>query len=170
MLKAASVYPTYQLVVAGAPGIEASYYEPFLREYKVDIVFGQTYDLLSKATMAIVTSGTATLETALFGVPQVVCYKTPVPKLIRFAFNHIIKCKYISLVNLIADEEVVPELMADRFSVKEIRKELRRLQPRKKARERMLQGYERVRQALGDRKTPEEAARIMVSLLRRGEC
>ena len=170
MLKAASVYPTYQLVVAGAPGIEASYYEPFLREYKVDIVFGQTYDLLSKATMAIVTSGTATLETALFGVPQVVCYKTPVPKLIRFAFNHIIKCKYISLVNLIADEEVVPELMADRFSVKEIRKELRRLQPHKKARERMLQGYERVRQALGDRKAPEEAARIMVSLLRKAEC
>lgn len=167
MLKATSVYQSYDIVVAGAPGIEESYYQQFIQGYRVQVVFGQTFELLSKATMAVVTSGTATLETALFGVPQVVCYKTPLPKLIRFAFNHIIQCKYISLVNLIADEEVVPELMADRFSVKEIRKELRRLQPGKKSRERMLEGYARVKNALGDHRAPEEAARIMVGLLRK---
>jgi lipid-A-disaccharide synthase len=77
----------------------------------VSKVDNDTYSLLSHATAALVTSGTATLETALFGVPQVVCYKTPVPHLIRFAFNHIIRCRYISLVNLIADREVVQELL-----------------------------------------------------------
>ena len=165
MLKATSVYRGYRIVVAGAPGIEPSYYEPFMKDYSAEIVFGKTYELLSQATMAVVTSGTATLETALFGVPQVVCYKTPVPHLIRFAFNHIIHCKYISLVNLIADEEVVPELLADRFSVKNIRKQLRRITPGKKGRREMLAGYERVRQALGNRRAPEEAARLMVRLL-----
>ena len=165
MLKAVSVYRGYRIVVAGAPGIEPSYYEPFMKDYSAEIVFGQTYELLSQATMAVVTSGTATLETALFNVPQVVCYKTPVPHLIRFAFNHIIHCKYISLVNLIADEEVVPELLADRFSVKNIRKQLRRITPGKKGRREMLAGYERVRQALGNRRAPEEAARLMVRLL-----
>ena len=165
MLKATSVYRGYRIVVAGAPGIEPSYYEPFMKDYSAEIVFGKTYELLSEATMAVVTSGTATLETALFGVPQVVCYKTPVPKLIRFAFNHIIQCKYISLVNLIADEEVVPELMADRFSVENIREELSRIAPGTEGRQRMLEGYHRVRQALGDRRAPEEAARIMVGLL-----
>ncbi len=167
MLKASSVYQGYDIIVAGAPGIEESYYQPFVKDYNVSVVFGQTYELLSKATMALVTSGTATLETALFGVPQVVCYKTPVPKLIRFAFNHIIHCKYISLVNLIADEEVVPELLADRFSVKNIRKEMHRIAPGRKGRQRQLDGYERVRQALGDRCAPEEAARLMVSLLKK---
>ena len=165
MLKATSVYRGYRIVVAGAPGIEPSYYEPFMKDYSAEIVFGKTYELLSQATMAVVTSGTATLETALFNVPQVVCYKTPVPHLIRFAFNHIIHCKYISLVNLIADEEVVPELLADRFSVKNIRKQLRRITPGKKGRREMLAGYERVRQALGNRRAPEEAARLMVRLL-----
>lgn len=164
MLKATEGYSGYDIVVAGAPGIEEAYYEQFLKGYEVRIVFGKTYELLSEATMAVVTSGTATLETALFGVPQVVCYKTPVPRLIRFAFNHIIQCKYISLVNLIADEEVVPELMADRFSVENIREELSRIAPGTEGRQRMLEGYHRVRQALGDRRAPEEAARIMVGL------
>lgn len=81
------------------------------------------------STAALVTSGTATLETALLHVPQVVCYETPLPKLIRWGFNHIIKCKYISLVNLIADCEIVPELFADRFSVEQIRKRLLAILP-----------------------------------------
>ena len=71
----------------------------------------QTYELLSHSTVALVTSGTATLETALLNIPQVVCYETPVPKLIRFAFKHIIKVRFISLVNLIADKEIVQELL-----------------------------------------------------------
>ena len=110
----------YQMVLAGAPSIDDAYYAPFLEGHDVAMVRNETYPLLSHAVSALVTSGTATLETALFGVPQVVCYKTPVPRLIRFAFNHIIHVCFISLVNLIADSEVVPELLADRFTLEGI--------------------------------------------------
>ena len=165
MLEAVKQFPDYQCVVAGAPGIEDAYYEEFIKGASVEIVHDKTYDLLSRSTAALVTSGTATLETALFNVPQVVCYKTPVPHLIRFAFNHIIKCKYISLVNLIADKEVVQELLADRFSVKNIREELSKILPGQTGREQMLQGYEEIRTALGDTCAPDNAARLMVSLL-----
>jgi lipid-A-disaccharide synthase len=165
MLEAVKQFPDYQCVVAGAPGIEDAYYEEFIKGASVEIVHNKTYDLLSRSTAALVTSGTATLETALFNVPQVVCYKTPVPHLIRFAFNHIIKCKYISLVNLIADKEVVQELLADRFSVHHIREELGRILPGQTGREQMLQGYEEIRTALGDTCAPDNAAKLMVSLL-----
>ena len=165
MLEAVKQFPDYQCVVAGAPGIEDAYYEEFIKGASVEIVHNKTYDLLSRSTAALVTSGTATLETALFNVPQVVCYKTPVPHLIRFAFNHIIKCKYISLVNLIADKEVVQELLADRFSVKNIREELGKILPGQTGREQMLQGYEEIRTALGDTCAPDNAAKLMVSLL-----
>ena len=165
MLEAVKDFPEYQPVVAGAPSIEDTYYEQFLAETDVKIVHNQTYHLLSQATVALVTSGTATLETALFDVPQVVCYKTPVPRLIRFAFNHIIKCKFISLVNLIADREVVQELLADRFSVKNIREELSKILPGQSEREQMLKDYQQIRTALGDTCAPDNAARIMVKLL-----
>ena len=165
MLEAVKQFPDYQCVVAGAPGIEDAYYEEFIKGASVEIVHDKTYDLLSRSTAALVTSGTATLETALFNVPQVVCYKTPVPHLIRFAFNHIIKCKYISLVNLIADKEVVQELLADRFSVHHIREELGKILPGQTGREQMLQGYEEIRTALGDTCAPDNAAKLMVSLL-----
>ena len=165
MLEAVKQFPDYQCVVAGAPGIEDAYYEEFIKGASVEIVHNKTYDLLSRSTAALVTSGTATLETALFNVPQVVCYKTPVPHLIRFAFNHIIKCKYISLVNLIADKEVVQELLADRFSVHHIREELGKILPGQTGREQMLQGYEEIRKALGDTCAPDNAAKLMVSLL-----
>ena len=165
MLEAVKQFPDYQCVVAGAPGIEDAYYEEFIKGASVEIVHNKTYDLLSRSTAALVTSGTATLETALFNVPQVVCYKTPVPHLIRFAFNHIIKCKYISLVNLIADKEVVQELLADRFSVHHIREELGKILPGQTGREQMLQGYEEIRTALGDTCAPDNAAKLMVSLL-----
>lgn len=111
------------------------------------------------------TSGTATLETALFRVPQVVCYETPVPHLIRFAFNHIIRCKYISLVNLIADREIVQELLADRFTVSNIRGELLKLLPGGTGRDAMLADYDEMAKRLGKDVAPDNAARIMVSLL-----
>ena len=125
-----------------------------------------TYALLNRATAAIVTSGTATLETACFRVPQVVCYKTPLPRLARWAFNHILKCRYISLVNLIADKEVVQELFADRFSVGNIRQELSMILPGSPHREQMLRDYEEVSRRLGSECAPDNAARIMVALLK----
>ncbi|MBR1401347.1 MAG: lipid-A-disaccharide synthase [Prevotella sp.] len=165
MLQAASSFKDYELILAGAPGIEESYYNTFVKGYHVKIVHNKTFALLSHATAALVTSGTATLETALFNVPQVVCYKTPVPHLIRFAYNHVIKCKYISLVNLIADKEIVQELLADRFSVKNIYKELEKILPDSSAREEMLKGYAEVRRCLGDAVAPDNAAKLMVELL-----
>lgn len=125
----------------------------------------QTYELLSHATVALVTSGTATLETALLNVPQVVCYETPVPRLIRFAFKHIIKVRFISLVNLIADKEIVQELLADRFSIRNIANELYRILPGQPSCERMLADYQLVRDRLGNEVAPDNAARIMVEKL-----
>lgn len=166
MIEAARQYADYQLVLAGAPSIEDEYYEQYISGTGVKMVKNETYALLCHATAALVTSGTATLETALLDVPQVVCYETPVPKLIRFAFNHIIQCEYISLVNLIADREIVQELMADRFSVSNIRTELGKLLPESPFRGEMLKAYGEVRERLGDTVVPDNAARIMVGLLR----
>ena len=162
MLEAARHFEDYQMVVAAAPSITESYYKKFLGDSEAKMVKTQTYELLSHATVALVTSGTATLETALLNVPQVVCYETPVPKLIRFAFKHIIKVRFISLVNLIADKEIVQELLADRFSIRNIANELYRILPGQPSRERMLADYQLVRDRLGNEVAPDNAARIMV--------
>ena len=165
MLEAARHFEDYQMVVAAAPSITESYYKRFLENSEAKMVKTQTYELLSHATVALVTSGTATLETALLNVPQVVCYETPVPKLIRFAFKHIIKVRFISLVNLIADKEIVQELLADRFSIRNIANELYRILPGQPSRERMLADYQLVRKRLGNEVAPDNAARIMVEKL-----
>ena len=165
MLEAARHFEDYQMVVAAAPSITESYYKRFLENSEAKMVKTQTYELLAHATVALVTSGTATLETALLNVPQVVCYETPVPKLIRFAFKHIIKVRFISLVNLIADKEIVQELLADRFSIRNIANELYRILPGQPSHERMLADYQLVRERLGNEVAPDNAARIMVEKL-----
>ena len=165
MLEAARHFEDYQMVIAAAPSIEKSYYKKYLGDSEAKMVELQTYELLTHSTAALVTSGTATLETALLNVPQVVCYETPVPKLIRFAFKHIIKVRFISLVNLIADKEIVQELLADRFSIYNIANELYRIFPGQPARERMLADYQIVRERLGDAVAPDNAARIIVEKL-----
>ena len=149
----------YDIVLAGAPSIEPTYYHQFLQDSAVRLVINETYKLLSQATAALVTSGTATLETAMFRVPQVVCYETPIPQVIAFLKKHFIKVKYISLVNLIADREVVPELVADTFSVENIRQHLESILPGGPARQTMLDGYEEVHRRLGDSHAPDVAAR-----------
>lgn len=162
-----AVAADYQCVLACAPSIDDSYYRKVIGQGSVLMVHDDTYPLLAHSTAALVTSGTATLETALFDVPQVVCYETPLPKIIRWGFNHVIKCDYISLVNLVADKEVVPELFADRFSVDNIKRHLLALLPGTADRERMLAGYEIVRQRLGTESAPDNAARVMVDLLKK---
>ena len=155
---------TYRIVLAGAPAIDRDYYRQFIDGNGVEVVYNQTYQLLSEAHAALVTSGTATLETALFNVPQVVCYETPLPWLIGHLRKLVLRVKYISLVNLIADREVVRELVADSFSVENIRSELYKILEGS-AREAMLAGYGEVRRRLGDQCAPEETARIIYSLL-----
>ena len=166
MMQVAARFPQYQAVLAGAPSIADEYYEDFIRGSQVQLVKNQTYPLLAHATAALVTSGTATLETALFNVPQVVCYKTPVPRLIRFAFNHIIKVEYISLVNLIMNKEVVSELFADRFTVDNISHCLQTLLPGGEARQEMLNNYALLQKVLGNDVAPDNAAKLMYGLLK----
>ena len=167
MIEVAERFEDYQMVLAGAPSIEDEYYDKFLEGTPVRVVKNKTYQLLSHTTAALVTSGTATLETALFNVPQVVCYETPLPKLIRFAFNHVLKVDYISLVNLVANKEVVPEMFADKFTIDGIANELYKIMPGQSARERMLAEYQEVLRELGSKVAPDEAASIMVDLLRK---
>ena len=167
MIEVAERFEDYQMVLAGAPSIEDEYYDKFLEGTPVRVVKNKTYQLLSHTTAALVTSGTATLETALFNVPQVVCYETPLPKLIRFAFNHVLKVDCISLVNLVANKEVVPEMFADKFTIDGIANELYKIMPGQPARERMLAEYQEVLRELGSKVAPDEAASIMVDLLRK---
>ena len=166
MMQVAARFPQYQAVLAGAPSITDEYYEGFIRGSQVQLVKNQTYPLLAHSTAALVTSGTATLETALFNVPQVVCYKTPVPRLIRFAFNHIIKVEYISLVNLIMNKEVVSELFADRFTIDNIAHCLQTLLPGGEARQEMLNNYALLQKVLGDDVAPDNAAKLMYGMLK----
>ena len=123
MLEVAKAFPNYEFVVAKAPGQEDSFYEPFLKPYpNVSAISNNTYQLLAVAKAAIVTSGTATLETALFGVPEVVCYKT---SNISYAIGkRLVKIKFISLVNLIMDKLIVKELIQDELTTKNLIAEL----------------------------------------------
>lgn len=167
MIQTASQFADYQMVLAGAPSINDDYYNKYVEDSNVKLVHNDTYALLSHSTCALVTSGTATLETALFGVPQVVCYKTPIPRFMRWAFNHILKVKYISLVNLVADREVVPELFADKFTFNDITHHLSLILPGGDGREAMLRGYDEVKAKLGNDVAPDNAAKTMVALLRK---
>ena len=155
----------YDIVLAGAPSIEPEYYKPCLENSSVRLVMNETYPLLAKATAALVTSGTATLETCMFGVPQVVCYETPLPRLIGCLRKRVLKVKYISLVNLIADREVVTELVAETFSVDNIRRELELILPNGSKRQQMLNDYKEVHRRLGESNAPDQAADLMIHLL-----
>ena len=158
----------YQFVLAGAPGIDPAYYQNYIRkDVPLKIVFGQTYRLLQQASVALVTSGTATLETALFRVPQVVCYHTPIGKVISFLRKHILKVKYISLVNLVAGKEVVRELVADTMTVQNIRSEVDALLNDNEYRQVMLDNYDEMIRILGPAGASRQAASKMIELLRK---
>lgn len=165
MIEAARSFPQYQFVVAGAPGIEPDFYKRYI-DSSTKIVFGQTYRLLQQAEAALVTSGTATLETALFRVPQVVCYYISAGKLVSFLRRHILKVKYISLVNLIADREVVTELVADGMTVSNIKKELAKIILGGNGRSRMLSEYDRLIGILGEPGASERAAAQITAFLK----
>ncbi|MBR4757434.1 MAG: lipid-A-disaccharide synthase [Bacteroidaceae bacterium] len=156
----------YQLVVAGAPGVDASYYARWIGNSPVRLLYGQTYPILQHSTAALVTSGTATLETALFRVPQVVCYHTKASWFYSFLRRVLIKVPYVSLVNLVAGREVVPEFVAADMSVSRVRDALLRILPGGDARQTMLDGYQDVVCKLGDAGAPQRAAELMVTALR----
>lgn len=166
MIRAASALQEgYQLVVAGAPGIEPEYYSRCMGGADAKLLFGVTYPLLVHARAALVTSGTATLETSLFRVPQVVCYYMSMGKVISLLKRCVLKVKYVSLVNLIAGREVVRELVADQMTVKQASCELKRLLYDPVRADEIKAGYDEVIRRLGEPGAPARAAHIMVSLL-----
>ena len=166
MMKAVEGLDRYNIIVAGAPGIDKSYYSHFVGA-DVRVEFSKTYELLSQAEAALVTSGTATLETALFRVPQVVCYYMNAGKLFSFLRKLFLKVKYISLVNLIAGREVVKELVADGMTVNAVREELSKILVGGSGRQTMLKEYDRIIDILGEAGASQRAARKIISLLTR---
>ena len=181
MLSVATTFPEYHVIIAGAPGLTPDDYKRCMRGEQTDktsvgdnkpeeccgakIVYGQTYNLLQHASVAMVTSGTATLEAALFRVPQVVCYYFGGGKLVNFIFKHLFHVPYISLVNLIAGTDVVQELFGAKFSYKTIHEELKRILEDDKYKNKMLEGYDRVISILGESGASERAAGLIVDSL-----
>ncbi|MBO4642886.1 MAG: lipid-A-disaccharide synthase [Bacteroidaceae bacterium] len=167
MIQAAEPYTRdYQLILAAASGIDDEFYRQFLEQTTVKMLRDQTYRILQHSTAALVTSGTATLETALFRVPQVVCYYTKAGRLASLGKKMILKIPYISLVNLIAESEVVPELLAEKMTVENVRHHLSSILPGGSARQSQLDGYEYMAQRLGPPGAPRHAAELMVRMLR----
>ena len=169
MTVVSKAFPRYQFVVAGAPGIDVAYYRRFLTP-DVRIVFNQTYQLLKYSEAALVTSGTATLETALFRVPQVVCYYISCGRIVSFLRRLILKVKYISLVNLVAGKTVVSELVADGMTVNNMEKELEQILAGKPGRKKMLAEYDRLAEILGKEGASVRTARLIYSKILSRKC
>lgn len=166
MISSAERFTDHQIVVSGAPGVEPEFYQSVMKGKETQIVFGQTYELLRQSAAAVVNSGTATLETALIGTPQVVVYHVAFGRLASFLKKTVIRVKYISLVNLIAGEEVVKELVAHQFTAANTTFELEMLLRNDICRQNVLNGYAKVRRTLGKPGAAENAAKKIVKYLR----
>ena len=157
MLALVDKYPQYHFVIAGAPNMDESVYKEIIGSKPVSIVYGQTYTLLKAATLAVVTSGTATLETALFGVPQVVCYKgNPISYAIA---KRLVKVKYISLPNLILDKPLVTELIQNECTIENVQREFELLQPGQAKRLEIEAGYNEIDRLLSQHDLDENGIR-----------
>ena len=164
MLELIPDYKDYQFVIAAAPSIEPEYYDQYTKGHDVKVVFNQTYDTLKHSTAALVTSGTATLETALFNVPQVVCYRAG--NISYFIAKQFVKLNYISLVNLIMDSEVVKELIQFDMNPKMVKQELDKILYEGEARTQMLDNYQKLREVLGGTGASERVAGLMYKYLK----
>ncbi len=166
MLKMVSHFPDYQFIIAGAPSMTDADYAPYLHGTDLRTIYGATYRLVSQSAAALVTSGTATLETALLRTPQVVCYNMEFPRLSHWMFKTFVKVKYISLVNLIFGGELVKELMLEQLTEENLMHELSRLLCSERYREKMLRGYDEVILRMGESGASRRFARMMVEALR----
>ncbi|HKL08220.1 MAG TPA: lipid-A-disaccharide synthase [Bacteroidales bacterium] len=165
MLEIINQYKNYQFVIAAAPSIEPYYYQKFVQNNKVDVVFNQTYDVLKHAEAALVTSGTATLETALFSVPQVVCYRAG--NVSYFIAKQFVKTQYISLVNIVMNAEVVKELIQFDMNADKLETELNKLLYDNVYRQEMLDNYEKLRKELGGTGASERVAKLLYNYLQK---
>ena len=166
MLEVVQSFADIQIVLACAPNIDASFYRDIIQEQQCTLVFNETYRVLSHANIALVTSGTATLETALFDVPQVVCYKTILPCLVTWYFKHMMNTPYISLVNLIANKTIVQEMFAAKFSIISIKKEVNKLLFDQRYIANMKESYLSMQNTLGSTGASRKAAEDIVTLLK----
>lgn len=165
MVDAATSFPDFQVVAAGAPGIDHDFYAQILAGKNISIVFNQTYDLLAHAQAAVVNSGTATLETALIKTPQVVVYNVAFGRMAMLLKNIVIKVKYVSLVNLIAGKEAVKELIAHHFTKENVKRELSLLLYDDAYRSEMKENYQQIAMKLGEPGTAKKAAEEIVKAL-----
>ena len=166
MLESAERFTDYQVVISGAPGIDSEFYKTVLKSKETPIVVGQTYELLQQASAAIVNSGTATLETALINTPEVVVYHVAGGRLASFLKKIVIRVKYVSLVNIIAQKELVKELVAHQFTTANLTFELEMILRNEDYQQNMLNGYAKVRMKLGKSGAAENAAKKIIKYLR----
>jgi len=161
MLEAAKSFPDYQILIAGAPNLEESFYKEIAGSHTIHWVPNHTYDILNNAELAMVTSGTATLETGLFHVPQVVCYKGN--KISVKIARRLIKVKYISLVNLILDREVVTELIQEDLTAENIKLELEKIADENgEGRTKMMKEYQALSEILGEGGASKKVASMIL--------
>lgn len=165
MLAMVPHFPEYQFVIAGAPSQHKSFYEPFIKNAKVGFVQNKTYDLLSLSYAALVTSGTATLETALFKIPEVVCYRTSTISY-EIGKRLVKNIKYISLVNLILDKPSVTELIQENFNEERLKTELTALLDRNR-REKIFEDYYQLEKILGGKGASDKVAKSIVETIKR---
>jgi lipid-A-disaccharide synthase len=159
MLAIVPDFPDYQFLICGAPGIATDFYDQYIKDSGVRVIFGDTYNIVRNSAAAAVTSGTATLETAFLGTPQVVCYK--MSGLTYALAEMFVKIKYFSLVNIIAGREVVKELLQSHLS-KDISAELRHILTDDAYRNEMLKSYDEIRATLGDGLASANTAKVIV--------
>ena len=164
MLETAKRFPEYQFVIAGAPSQHLDFYQKIAQTNNLNIVFGKTYQLLNHSVAGLITSGTATLETALFNVPQVVCYAGN--QISYEIAKRLIKVKYISLVNLVLDAEVVKEYIQGDLNIENTTAELKRILYNEDYRQNMLNEYESLKRELGNAGASERTAKLMLKYLK----
>lgn len=167
MLEAASRFPQFQCVIAGAPNMGQEFYEPFMKAHSAPILWGKTYEILIHSRAAIVSSGTATLETAILNVPQVVVYQMTPNWLFKHLKKYFLKTKWVSLVNIILKKEAVTELIQSDFTLENIGRELKKIVEDPQHEARMKADYRRMMDLLGSEGASKKAAQLMVSKLQK---
>ena len=166
MLKMLEFYNDYQFVIAGAPSIEIDFYKQFVNDERLKIIFNQTYQIVQQSDAALVTSGTATLETALLSTPQVVCYKFKGGKYAYLLGKKFLKVKYVSLVNLIMNNEVIKELIQHNLNIKNLKIELDNILFDKQYRQKMLDNYKTLKNKMGKSGASDRVAELIVNSLK----
>lgn len=167
MLAAAAQFPEFQCVIAGAPNMGIEFYQPFMSGSQVPVVWGKTYEILTHSRVAIVSSGTATLETAIMNVPQVVVYQLTPNWLFKYLKKFFLKTRWVSLVNIILGREAVAELIQSDFTLKNVIEELKKILLDQDNEKRMLADYKDMMVKLGDAGASKRAAVLMVNKLKK---